>query len=379
MNKYKDIMRILQLTKHYPPYFGGIESVTYDLTEGLNKSGIICDVLCCNDKNVEKINKIDNYLIKRTASFGKLFSTSISPSLIFSLKNCWRKYDIIHVHCPDPLTTLALFLVRPKSKIIVHWHSDIVKQKYLLKLFIPLQNWLLKRADAIIGTTDFYIKYSPQLAKFLNKTVCIPIGISGKIMNASEDKVKVIQSQYSNKKIVFTLGRLIYYKGFEYLIEASKYLPDDFVVLIGGAGVLKISLQSQIDRYGLSERVKLIGRIKDEELGDYFAASNIFCLPSVERSEAFGVVLLEAMQMGKPVIATEIEGSGVSWVNQHGVTGYNVPVRDPEALAQKIIAILSDEDLCRQFSVNSKKRFLNYFTADKMVTEVLKLYQSLMI
>jgi rhamnosyl/mannosyltransferase len=371
-------MKVLQLTKHYPPYYGGVESVTFDLVQGLNKLGVRCDVICANNKLQTKLDKFSTHYIHRAASFGKLFSTSISPALIKTLKASCENYDIIHVHCPDPLTTFALFLIRPKAKIVVHWHSDIIKQKQLLKLFMPLQNWLLSRADKIIGTSNDYIQYSPQLKNFTHKIECIPIGISTERMKVSLHEVEKIKEFYANRKIVFSLGRLIYYKGFEYLIEAVKYLPKDVIVLIGGTGVLGARLQQLILSFELSDRVKLIGRIEDKDLGNYFEASEVFCLPSIERSEAFGVVLLEAMQMGKPIIATKIDGSGVPWVNQDNLTGFNVPIKDPKALAERIMLLLTDAVLYKKIAESSKKRFYSEFTETKMVEKVLKVYTDLL-
>lgn len=371
------MMKILQLTKHYPPYFGGIESVTYDITEGINRLGYQSDVLCVNENKQDVFEQIKNYQVWRMASWGKLMSTSISPQIIYQLERLKDDYDIIQVHFPDPMNALALFLTRPKSQIIIHWHSDIIKQNKVFRLYKPLQDWVLKRANAVVGTSHAYINSSKQLAPFIKKTVVIPIGIQDHRSGASDVIIKGIHNRFWNKKIVFSLGRLVYYKGFEYLIESARYLGEDTVVLIGGEGRLKKHLQNKIYKMGLVRKVFLLGNIPQDELGSYFEACNVFCLSSTERSEAFGVVLLEAMSFGKPIVATGIPGSGVSWVNEQGVTGFNVPVCSPKDLAGKISLLLDQEGLYKSFCFNSRKRFEDMFTSERMVEQFIDLYKNI--
>ena len=369
-------MRILQLTKSYPPDLGGIESVTFDLTEGINKRGLVCDVLCANNGNRTIKENRGTYRIIRAASLGKVWSASVAPVLVYYLWK-WRKaYDIIHLHTPDPMNMLAFFLVRPKAKLVVHWHSDIVKQKKAFFFFLPLQNWILKRADVVVGTTEKYIAHSTQLRNFRPKSVAIPIGIDAG-ERFEEGGVKEIRDRHRGKKIVFSLGRLVYYKGFEYLIEAGTFLEEDIVVLIGGAGKLEGKLKGQIEALGLGDRVILLGRIPAAELENYFKASDVFCLPSIAVSEAFGVVMLEAMKYGRPIVATDIPLSGVGWVNAHGVTGLNVVVKNAHALAGAINELTRGDLFYTSCSANAKKRFLEFFVSDKMVSAFLELYRSI--
>ena len=370
-------MRILQLTKYYPPFMGGIEAVTYDLTEGLNRAGIPCDVLCSNDTSKSVVDVVHGYTVHRAAMLTELFSTSISPVLISKLAAEMNKYDIIHVHFPDPLAAAALLLTRPKAKLVVHWHSDIVKQKLLLKAYRPLQNWVLRRAAAIIGTSEKYIEESDELTPFRHKTRCVPIGTDGPEVQSDAAFSDALKVQYKGHKVVFALGRLVYYKGFEYLIEAARHLGEDVKVIIGGNGPLKEELQAQIRTLKLEDKVVLAGRIDDKQLRSYFELCDVFCFPSVERSEAFGVVQLEAMMCGKPIVATNIPRSGVSWVNKEGVSGYNVAIKDATALAEKINYILADEARYQQLSQKARERYETLFTADKMVQSVIKIYQGL--
>ena len=150
----------------------------------------------------------------------KACATMISPSMIFTLRKICGKYDIIHVHHPDPMACLALFLSGYKGKVVLHWHSDIQKQKMLLKLYYPLQQWLLKRADVIVGTSPVYLAESPFLQHVQHKTVCLPIGVEP--MQPVPEAVKALRSEYPGKKIVFSLGRLVAYKGYRFLVEADQ-------------------------------------------------------------------------------------------------------------------------------------------------------------
>jgi rhamnosyl/mannosyltransferase len=275
------------------------------------------------------------------------------------------------------MAAIAVFIARPKCKIVLHWHSDIIRQKLLYFLYKPLENWILKRADVIIGTSQNYTVGSKPLSKYLNKTFVIPLGISTERFVIDTTITSEIRKKYENKKIVFSLGRLVYYKGFDCLIESAKHLDDDVVVLIGGEGELAQALLKQIRKQGLSNKVHLLGRISDDKVAAYYQSCDVFCLPSTKRSEAFGVVQLEAMFFSKPIVATNIPDSGVSWVNQNNVTGFNVPTDDPVALARTITRILSDKRLAKDLSKNSKMRFDGYFTRTIMVSSIIELYHKL--
>ncbi|SDN50720.1 rhamnosyl/mannosyltransferase [Desulfonauticus submarinus] len=371
-------MKILQLGKHYPPDIGGIETVLFDIVEGLNAQNIKCDILCSNSTNKYIEEVVNGYSVFRVRSYGKVASTAIAPQMFFKLREIINNYDIIHIHFPDPLANFALMFARHRNKkVVLHWHSDIIKQRYLLKLYLPFQKWMLNRADVIIATTPKYVEESPYLSKYKNKCRVVPIGINSNKLRVDKDFVLKIKKKFNNKKIIFSLGRLVYYKGFEYLIKSAKYLDDSYVVVIGGEGGLRKKLERLIVENGLFKKVFLIGKIPSDKLGSYYKACDLFCLPSIERSEAFGIVQIEAMSFGKPVVATKIKGSGVDWVNQNGVTGYNVPPKSVKKMADAIVTISQNRDKYCEFSKNSKKRFNELFTRDKMINNIIKIYKEI--
>ena len=373
-------MKILQIGKTYP-LIGGVDKVIFELSLGFSRNQIRCDVLCASiDRKTHTIHQNAFSTIYAISSLGSIASTWISPGMILKLRKIIQNYDIIHIHHPDPMAALALLLCSniKEKKIVLHWHSDIVKQKLLLKLYFPLQNWLLKRADKIIATSPIYAENSIYLKPHLKKVEIIPIGVevNHDLDITLETKIK---SNFAGKKIIYSLGRLCYYKGFEYLIDAAKYLDDSYVVLIGGGGPLKKDLALKISQSDLQNKVFLLGRIDDKDMATYFATSTIFCLPSIEKSEAFGIVQIEAMSFGKPIIATNIPESGVSWVNKHGDSGLNVEPKDAIGLAQAIMDICENEESLNKYSANSLKRFSDEFTVDRMTTKVLGLYKELQL
>lgn len=370
-------MKILQVGKFYP-IRGGVEKVMYDLTLGLSQRGVACDMLCATTEDHEggtiELNAFAKLFVIPTKL--SLAATKLAPGMVSRLKKIAKKYDIIHVHHPDPMASLALFLSGYKGKVVLHWHSDILKQKTLLRLYSPLQSWLIKRADVIVGTTPVYVEQSPFLQKYQHKIDYIPIGIPP--IRSDSTNVNRIKERYAGKKIVFSLGRLVEYKGFEYLIKAANYLSDDYVVLIGGKGPLHDDLTQLIQDHNLTQKVELLGFLSDEEVPDYFRASDLFCMSSILKTEAFGIVQLEAMASGKPIVSTNIPNSGVSWVNQNKISGLTVPIEDASAIANAIQLILSNDEYYERLSLGSLNRYQSLFTLDNMVDKSLQIYNQIL-
>ncbi len=370
-------MRILQLGKFYP-VLGGVEKVMYDLLIGLSARGVHCDMLCAyGESGTMEVRISDHSRIICTKTLLKKYATMLSPQMITRLYTIASDYDIIHIHHPDPMAALALWFSGYKGKVVLHWHSDIVKQKKLLWMYTPFQHWLINRADMILGTTPVYVAGSPHLAHVQAKCQYLPIGIDPILPDA--EKVAQLRQEYAGKKIIFSLGRLVHYKGYRYLVEAAQYLDDSYVVLIGGSGTLGEELQQQIDASGLQNRVKLLGRIADEDLPTYYGACDIYCLSSIMKTEAFAIVQIEAMSCGKPVVSCNIKGSGVPWVNVNGVSGKVVEPENGKALAEAIRHITEDPVLYRQLSEGAKTRFHELFQKERMINNCIDLYHQLCV
>jgi glycosyltransferase involved in cell wall biosynthesis len=249
------------------------------------------------------------------------------------------------------LAALAAIFLLGRQKLVVHWHSDVVGKGWLGRIMTPLKKAALRRADSV------------DVTEVSDKSCVLP---------------SALEKQLQGLRLVFSLGRLVPYKGFDVLVCAAKALPPDVVVVIVGTGQLHADLQLQVDTNGLSDKVILAGYQDHATIQALYQRAELFCLPSVERSEAFGVVLIEAMSHGLPVVATQIKGSGVPWVNAHGISGLNVPVCDAEALANACNQILLSDDLRNRLSKGARKRYEQEFTEDASVGRMLRLYKKLL-
>jgi glycosyltransferase involved in cell wall biosynthesis len=368
-------VRVLQISKFFPPVMGGIEAVAWELAEGLQRAGIANSVLCANQQPRTVHDRGEGgYEVVRSASLGMLLSTSMAPAMLQDLRKLAAQADVVHVHMPDPMAAAALASSRCRAKVVVHWHSDVIRQRWAMRLYQPLQDWLLRRADAIVATSEPYAHSSPALKHYTAKVRVIPIGISDNANQARPERVAMIRQQVRGKRIVFALGRMTYYKGFEVLIDSAQGLPDDVAVLIGGDGELLQNYKTRAAQLGLAGKVRFLGHIAENELPNYFAACDVYCMPSTARAEAYGVAMLEAMVMGKPIVASDIAGSGVPWVNVDGETGFNVPVRQPQALASAICRLLEDAALRERMGAAGRRRYLNFFNAALMSERTATLY-----
>jgi rhamnosyl/mannosyltransferase len=277
------------------------------------------------------------------------------------------------------MANVALRLAPPKARIVLHWHSDIINQARALKLYEPLQTWMLERADAIIATSPPYAEQSSWLRSHLHKVHIVPLGIrADRLQQPATELARAkhtLRARHGDRPIVFSIGRMTTYKGFDVLIDASRGLHPDTLVIVGGGGELLETHREQVRQRGLEARIIFTGRLSDVDVAAYMAEATLFCLPSTNRAEAFGMVLLEAMVAGLPIVSTDIPGSGVPWVNAHGETGLNVPVHQPAALAEAINRLLSDRKLARRYGEAGRRRFEAHFTADRMVEQTLEVYR----
>lgn len=359
-------LRILQVNKLYFPWIGGIESVAKTAAEELNGETDM-KVLVCQPKGKgvrEKINGID---VTRAGSLGTYFSMPVSLSFPFLVRKMSKDADIIILHDPFPLGDLAVLLSGFKGKVIVWWHSDIIKQKRLVKLIKPVINGTLKRADAIFTTSEGYIGGSAYICNFKEKCRIVPYGIdTAGYLNAELTAILTKKlSRSENKKLLF-VGRLVYYKGVGVLIDAFKSTADAELFIVG-TGNDEEALKAQAAPLG--GRVHFMRNLSDADLKSAFADCDIFVLPSIEKSEAFGIVQLEAMVYGKPVINTDLKTS-VPLVSIDGETGLTVKAGDSAELAEAMNRLINDDSLRETLGSNAKRRVFEHFDIKTMTANV---------
>lgn len=372
----KNTIKILHINKLYYPWIGGIETVVKNIAEGLKKKYKI-DIITCQSKGKGKINIINNIKVIRASALGIFFSTPISFSFPFLLRKEIQKYDILHFHLPFPFGVISyLFFCRKtkNQKIIITWHSDIVKQKFLLFFYSPFLIFFLKRVDKILVTSHNYLKNSPFLKKFQNKCIVIPLGIDiKKFRKIQEKRIKINNPE--NKKIILFVGRLSYYKGLKYLINAMGNI--DAILLIIGNGKLKQKLKKLTKKLKLNRKIIFFPHLKDRELKYCYKISNLFVLPSIEKTEAFGLVQLEAMLSKLPVINTDLP-TGVPYVSLNNITGLTIPPKNSIALEKSIKKLLRNQKLANVMGQNGEKRVEKYFSLDKMLKEIKKIYEKVL-
>lgn len=376
-------MKIVQTNKAYYPKIGGIETAVTTLSEGLvRKYNAEVEVIVCNHKvSTKKIEKVINGVnVTYLPTHGFALSLPISPSYPYNLLKTTG--DILNIHEPFPLADLTLELF-PKlrknfSKIVTSWQCDITRQKWTFPIYGRFIHRFLQKVDKIIVNNPNIIQNSFFLKHYKSKCEVIPIGIDidwAKTKIEKEDLIKIHQANIIKPLILF-VGRLVTYKGIEYLIEAMKFVENGSLVILG-SGALEESLKKLIKDFNLESRIKMIPEVDEKTLRVYYNSCDIFVLPSVNEAEAYGIVQIEAMACGKPLICTEL-GTGTSYVNRHNLTGLVVPPNDSKELALAINKMINDNELREKFGNNGRIRAFTEFTSDKMIQRTYELYQRLL-
>ena len=367
--------KVLQISKLYAPKIGGVELVVQQIAEGLNSS-IDMQVLVCQEKGKSSDEVYKGVKVHRSSSFGVALSMPISFQFISDVRRFSKDADIIHMHMPFPIGDLAILLSGFKGKVVVWWHMDVVRQKRAMKLYAPLRNWMLRRADKIIVASQGHVDGNPSLWPFRDKIVSIPFGVEDSLLDDGKEFLESHTRQRGPFQFLF-IGRLVYYKGCDVLLEAfSKMRYQDTVLHLVGDGPLKQSLEEMAKTYGVDQRVVFHGKVTDEELRNRIRSCDVFVLPSSERTEAFGIVQIEAMAYGKPVINTNLP-TGVPHVSLHELTGLTVPPKDSLALAAAMDTMYIDEERRRRFSQNARKRVEDTFRLSSMLESVFEIYEEI--
>jgi len=367
--------KILHIPNYYPPHIGGIEDVCHSIVAALPE--FENQVICFNDKKQTVKEMYEGIQVIRCGVWDKLFSQSVSFSFYKELKQVFKTFkpDIVHFHTPNPLSSVYLLLSLPrKTKLIVHWHSDIIEQDFLYLFYRPIESLLLKRADKIIITTPTYLSGSKPLQTQCNKIMIVPNTVNeAKLQKQDEDgkAIAEIKQLYGGKKIIFTFGRHIPYKGLKYLIEAAPLISRDAVIVIAGKGPLSDSLKESAKRFS---NIYFIGRLEENILRQYLYAADIFAFPSATRNEAFGIALAEAMYCGLPAVTFTIPFSGVNWVCPNEETGLESENGNVQALAGAINRLLTADDLRKKLGENASQRVKANFTTDAIREHLGELY-----
>jgi rhamnosyl/mannosyltransferase len=364
-------LRVLQIGKFYPPHMGGIETHLQALCEQVAKNTDL-HVVVANDDATASEEVLDGVAVSRVPTRLTLASAPLCPGMIAKIRE--SRADIIHIHLPNPMAVLAYLASRPPARLVITYHSDTVRQKFLGALFEPCLHALLRRSSAIIVSSPNYPQSSPVLRRYQDRCHTIPFGIRLEEFEQQDPAaVNAIRTQYGDR-LVLGVGRLVYYKGFEYLISAMEQVQGTLLII--GDGPLREKLESQARDLGVANKVHFLGHVPGS-LSAYYQAADIFALSSIARSEALGIVQIEAMASGLPVVNTNLD-SGVPFVSRHEETGFTVAPEDSVAMAKAINRLLDDEDLRRMFSIAARERARTEFSLEAMTSRTLALYDAVM-
>ena len=370
-------LRVCHLGKYYPPAPGGIESHVHTLAHGQAALGMHVTVACINHQAgstvVEQDGPVEVLRLKRVGAFAKF---DVCPDLAQHLARL--DADVLHVHVPNPTMLLGLLLARPRKPVVVTYHSDIVRQRVLGALFRPIERLAYRQVRAVMATSPLYPGGSDFLRAYGDMLHVLPHGIDLRPYlepspEARAEAERLRQEHGRDEPLWIGAGRHVYYKGFIHAIRALTRVPGKLVLI--GEGPDQPALRAEAERLGVADRVVFPGVLRHYlDLVPYYLAADAFWFPSNARSEAFGLVQVEAMACGCPVINTAIPHSGVSWVSLHEQTGLTVPVDDPLALAAAAQRLLNEPGLRDRLAAGACQRAIDEFDHRLMAQRSLDIY-----
>lgn len=368
------MLKVLHFYKtYYPDSFGGIEQVIYQLSEGGVAHDIHSDVLSLSPRGHVENQPFGSHMTHCEPVTFELGSTPFSFAAIKRFKVLAEQADVIHYHFPFPFMDMVHFLSGTTKPTVVSYHSDIVKQKFLLKLYTPLMKCFLSKVDHIIAASPNYVKTSPILQKFIAKVSVIPYGLDKKSYPAVTDEgLDAWRAKIGGPFYLF-IGAFRYYKGLHILIEAAKGAP--YPIVIVGAGPIEQELKQQAKALGLTN-IHFVGALPDVDKIVLLKLCYGLVFPSHLRSEAFGISLLEGAMSQKPLISSEI-GTGTTFININNETGLVVPPSDVPALRAAMDKLWNEPELAAQFGINASARFEAMFTSEQMVEKYSRIYKDL--
>lgn len=383
-------MRVLHVGKYFPPFAGGMECFLADLLHALTEQGVAVAALVHREhaggRGVRPAATAA-IPIYRAPSYGRLLHTPVSPAFPFWLAEAIRDFrpDLLHLHLPNPSAFAALWL--PSARRLpwaIHWHADVVasaidrRLALAYRVYRPFEQRLLAQSRVVLATSPPYLESSAALQPWRARCRTVPLGLPATRLPAPESEAQAwAETQWSDAALrVLAIGRLTYYKGHDTLIRAAADVPDARFLIVG-AGDRRARLLALIRSQGLDARVRLPGLLPDAMRNALLASCDLLCLPSLERSEAFGLVLLEAMRFGKPVIASDISGSGVGWVVRQAGHGLLTPPGDPTRLARALRTLQRDPERRRRLGQSGAIALRERFGMTAIAQDIAAIYAEL--
>ena len=372
-------MRVTMLNKYYPPHLGGIEYHMRDLATELASRGHEVRAIVANEAREQISETVDGVHVTRLERSFAYASTPVAPAMRTTIVAAAGSTDVFHLHFPYPWGEMAWLgagvggRARGGVATVLTYHSDIVRQKVLGRLYEPMLRRMLDCVDLVIASSPNMVEHSPELSRIADKCRVVPFGIHVERFAATPERLAraaELRASIAGPVILF-VGRLIYYKGADVLVRAMADVDAELVLI--GNGPLREDLERLAASLGIAERVHFVEPVGDDDLAAWYHAADVFCLPSIARSEAFGLVQLEAHAAGTPVVSTTLT-TGVPFVNENGVTGLTVPPGDAEALASALGTLVADESLRARLGAQAARRAHEEFTISRMVERTLAVY-----
>nr|WP_314622176.1 glycosyltransferase family 4 protein [uncultured Noviherbaspirillum sp.] len=367
-------MRVLQFYRtSYPDTMGGIEQVIHQIARGASKLGVKTDVLSLTAARHAAVTELEGYRVQRARLDLQIASTGLSVAAFRRFAQLAKQVDLIHYHFPWPFMDVVHFVTRIDKPTLVTYHSDIVRQKQLLKLYRPLKTRFLGSMDRIVATSPNYFATSDVLRNYASKVSVIPIGLDKASYPLPDPQLQQAWHARFGAKFFLFVGVIRYYKGLHILLEAAR--ASEYPIVIVGSGPVEKELKEQAAQFGL-RNVHFLGHMPDEDKVALLSLCRAVVFPSHLRSEAFGISLLEGAMFGKPMISSEI-GTGTSYINIGGETGLVVPPNDPRALHEAMRYLWEHPEQAAQMGARGEERYWKYFTAATMARSYVDLYSDL--
>ena len=372
--------RILQIAKHFYPDVGGVETVTKNISDALHRAGITADVLCMAlHSRGDRVE--DGYRVMRCASERIVAGNKTFSSEYFrKVRQLSSHYDVGILHVPNPLGAVAA-LAGWRKPLVLLWHADF-DHRLLGSISRPIDIAIARRADAIVAPSRVHFTASNRARHLVGKGKVIPFPFAPHPARPDHEPSPLaerIAQAARGRPLVLAAGRLVPYKGFDVLVRAMKLVPCEAFCVIAGGGPLKQALDRQIAAEGLGDRIVITGQITEDEMVDLVELAHFGCLPSVTAQEMYGLTQVEMMAAGKPVVSTDLPGSGVPLVNRQGETGLLAIPGDAHDLARQITAMITDDALYARLAAGAQRAFREEYSLDPVGRQYAALAERLML